>query len=66
MEYLQIAELEYITLYRAKKWTASHSNPALGFFVTNSGNETNSGGDNDKIQGGGGGYIGVKQKNNRW
>jgi len=66
MEYLRIVDLEYRTLYRAKKCTASNSDPTSGFFVTDNGNETYSGGAKYKIQCGGSGNGGGTQKNNRW
>ena len=32
-EYLNLAEVEYMTLYRAGKWSASKNDLASGFFV---------------------------------
>ena len=33
VEYLNLVEAEYRTLYVGKKWTASKNDPASGFFV---------------------------------
>jgi len=69
MEYLRIAELEYRTLYQAKKWTAFKTDPASEFFVggdlgQNGGtkDENSQGGDDGSYnkQGGSGG------NKNRW
>ena len=65
-EYLRLAEIEYRTLYRAGKWTASRNDPTSGFFVDHGGRGYGRGESRDRGRGRGDGGQGGGHNTNRW